>query len=237
MASKKKAGKNQGTQSDKTIQYIGGVLILLVLGYFIWQYIPRPAQSATPAFVGDIGSPYDCSVFDSIPQAAQYTSVPPTKIDTAKTYYANFEMEKGGTFVVQLYSEKAPITVNSFVFLTCKEYFNGVTFHRVLEDFMAQGGDPTGTGMGGPGYEFQNEDSDLTFNGEGVVAMANAGRDTNGSQFFITFGPTEFLNGGYTIFGQVVDGMDVVNSITKRDPDQNPAFTGDAIKTVTITEE
>lgn len=100
---------------------------------------------------------------------------------------------------------------------------------------MAQGGDPDGTGGGGPGYEFVNEDSDLVFDKEGVVAMANAGRDTNGSQFFITFGPAEFLNGGYTIFGQVVKGMDVVNSITKRDPDTAPTFAGDAIESVTIT--
>ncbi len=144
-------------------------------------------------------------------------------------------MATGGEFVIQLYPDKAPITVNSFVFLACKGYFNGVTFHRVLEGFMAQGGDPTGTGGGGPGYEFVNEDSDLTFDKEGVVAMANAGRDTNGSQFFITFGPQEFLNGGYTIFGQVVSGMDVVSAITRRDPQVNPSFTGDAMESVTIT--
>jgi cyclophilin family peptidyl-prolyl cis-trans isomerase len=123
------------------------------------------------------------------------------------------------------------------VFLACKNYFDGVTFHRVLDAFMAQGGDPTGTGSGGPGYEFVNEDSDLTFDKDGVVAMANAGRDTNGSQFFITFGAQEFLNGGYTIFGQVVEGMDVVNAITRRDPDQSPTLEGDAIETVTISEK
>jgi cyclophilin family peptidyl-prolyl cis-trans isomerase len=91
--------------------------------------------------------------------------------------------------------------------------------------------------MGGPGYEFENEDSDLTFDKEGVVAMANAGPDTNGSQFFITFGPTPQLNGGYTIFGQVIEGMDVVNAITRRDPDTNPSFAGDAIESITITEQ
>jgi cyclophilin family peptidyl-prolyl cis-trans isomerase len=146
-------------------------------------------------------------------------------------------MATGGEFVMQLFPDKAPLTVNSFVFLAREGYFNGVTFHRVLEGFMAQGGDPTGTGTGGPGYEFVNEDSDLTFDKEGVVAMANAGRDTNGSQFFITFGPTQQLNGGYTIFGQVVSGMDVVNSIKRRDPQQNPDFTGDAMESVTITEQ
>ena len=102
---------------------------------------------------------------------------------------------------------------------------------------MAQGGDPTGTGMGGPGYEFVNESSDLVFDKAGVLAMANAGPDTNGSQFFITFAPADFLNGGYTIFGQVVEGMDVVNSITRRDQDQSHSFEGDAIETITITEK
>ncbi|HAX67990.1 MAG TPA: peptidylprolyl isomerase [Anaerolineae bacterium] len=158
-------------------------------------------------------------------------------IDTSKKYFATVEMEKGGSFVIELYPDKAPITVNSFVFLAREGYFDGVTFHRVLEGFMAQGGDPTGTGMGGPGYQFENEDSDLTFDKAGVVAMANAGRDTNGSQFFITFDAAEFLNGGYTIFGQVIEGMDVVNAITRRDPEQNPNFLGDAIKTIVISEE
>ena len=157
-------------------------------------------------------------------------------IDPAKSYTATVKMAKGGEFVIELYPDKAPITVNSFVFLAREKYFDGVTFHRVLEGFMAQGGDPTGTGGGGPGYEFVNEDSDLTFDKAGVVAMANAGRDTNGSQFFITFQPTPQLNGGYTIFGQVTSGMDVVNGITRRDPEQNPDFTGDVIESITIQE-
>ena len=102
---------------------------------------------------------------------------------------------------------------------------------------MAQTGDPTGTGGGGPGYQFENEDSDLVFDRPGVVAMANAGRDTNGSQFFITFVPTPQLNGGYTIFGQVISGMDVVNGITRRDPEKSPDFTGDVITSITISEK
>lgn len=145
-------------------------------------------------------------------------------------------MEKGGEFVISLYADKAPITVNSFVFLARDGYFDGVTFHRVLDGFMAQGGDPTGTGRGGPGYQFVNEYSDLTFDKAGVVAMANAGPDTNGSQFFITFGPTPQLNGGYTIFGQVTSGMDVVNGLTRRDPETSPDFEGDKISSITITE-
>jgi cyclophilin family peptidyl-prolyl cis-trans isomerase len=158
-------------------------------------------------------------------------------IDKSKQYTATVKMAKGGEFVIQLYPDKAPVTVNNFVFLARDGYYNGVTFHRVLEGFMAQGGDPTGTGSGGPGYEFANEDSDLKFDKAGVVAMANAGRDTNGSQFFITFAPVEQLNGGYTIFGQVTSGMDVVNGIRRRDPEQNPDYLGDGIESITITEK
>jgi cyclophilin family peptidyl-prolyl cis-trans isomerase len=171
------------------------------------------------------------------PKPKQFSSAPPMLIDKNKKYTATVKMAKGGEFVIQFYPDKAPITVNSFVFLARQGFFDGVTFHRVLEGFMAQGGDPTGTGGGGPGYQFVNEDSDLKFDKAGVVAMANAGRNTNGSQFFITFGPTPDLNGGYTIFGQVISGMDVVNGIKQRNPDKNPAFTGDAIASITITEQ
>jgi len=167
----------------------------------------------------------------------QYSSAPPMLIDTSKLYTATVKMAKGGEFVIQLYADKAPITVNSFVFLARQGYFDGITFHRVLEGFMAQGGDPTGIGTGGPGYQFVNEDSDLKFDKAGVVAMANAGRDTNGSQFFITFVPTPQLNGDYTIFGQVISGMDVVNGLTRRDPQKDPTYPGDAIESVTITEK
>lgn len=166
-----------------------------------------------------------------------YSSAPPFLIDVTKTYLATVKMAKGGEFVIRLYPDKAPITVNSFVFLARQGYFDGTTFHRVLQDFMAQGGDPTGTGGGGPGYQFVNEDSDLTFDKAGVVAMANAGRDTNGSQFFITFSDQSYLNGGYTIFGQVISGMDVVNAITLRDPQTNPTFEGDVIESITIEEK
>ena len=166
--------------------------------------------------------------------ARRYSSTPALKIDQSKHYSARIKMAKGGEFVIQLHADKAPLTVNSFVFLAGEGYYDGVPFHRVLDGFMAQGGDPTGSGSGGPGYQFVNEDHDLKFGQPGVVAMANAGRDTNGSQFFITFVPVPHLNGGYTIFGQVISGMDVVNGITRRDPDQRPAFTGDVIESITI---
>lgn len=167
----------------------------------------------------------------------EYASAPPMIIDTNQEYYATVKMETGGEFVIQLLPDKAPIAVNSFVFLAREGFFDGVTFHRVLEGFMAQTGDPTGTGSGGPGYTFVNEDSDLTFDREGLVAMANRGRDTNGSQFFITYGPAEHLNGGYTIFGQVIEGMDVVKGLTLRNPQLNPNFEGDRITSITIEEK
>lgn len=166
----------------------------------------------------------------------QYSAAPDMSIDTSKQYTATVKMAKGGEFVIQLYPDKAPVTVNNFVFLALNGYYNGVTFHRVLEGFMAQTGDPTGTGFGGPGYQFDNEISDLEFDKEGVVAMANAGLNTNGSQFFITFNPVPLKSAEYTIFGQVVSGMDVVNNITLRDPQRNPGFTGDVIESITITE-
>ncbi len=198
---------------------------------------PIATEPPVPAAQPASGSTSACAVFDTIPASASYSAAPAILIDTASNYFATVKMANGGEFQIELYADKSPITVNSFVFLACKDFFNGVTFHRVLEGFMAQGGDPTGTGAGGPGYEFVNENSDLVFDKAGVLAMANAGPDTNGSQFFITFAPAEFLNGGYTIFGQVVSGMDVVNSITRRDPDQNPNFTGDAMESITIAIE
>ena len=168
----------------------------------------------------------------------QYSSAPPILIDISKQYFATVRMAKGGEFVIQLYPEKAPETVNSFVFLARQGYYDNVTFHRVLEGFMAQAGDPTGTGGGGPGYTFANEANDLLYDKAGVVGMANTGLpNSNGSQFFITFGPVGLSESDYTIFGQVISGMDVVNAITQRDPNQAPDFPGDMIESITITEE
>lgn len=176
------------------------------------------------------------TTIDSTPKKKIYTSAPSMQLRPDKNYAAKVKMAKGGEFVIQLYARKAPVTVNNFVFLAREGFFDGVTFHRVLEGFMAQGGDPTGTGSGGPAYQFKNEDHDLKFDRPGIVAMANAGRNTNGSQFFITFVPTPHLNGGYTIFGQVVEGMEVVNAITRRDPSQRPNFSGDVIQSITVIE-
>ena len=139
-------------------------------------------------------------------------------IDPKKRYTAIFKTEKG-IFEVELFADKAPKTVNNFVFLARDGFYDGVTFHRVIAGFMAQGGDPTGTGTGGPGYKFADEfHPDLKHSKPGILSMANAGRNTNGSQFFITYAPTPHLDGKHAVFGQVVKGMDVVRSIPERDP-------------------
>ncbi len=233
--------KQRGAAAKASQSQFGGiqiaaiVVIVLVAAVILYLVITsqKPATTANPAAT----QPAAAQVAVPTVKHLSYNAAPPMTIDKSKQYTATVKMAKGGEFVIQLYPDKAPITVNSFVFLARQGFYNGVTFHRVLQGFMAQGGDPTGTGGGGPGYQFVNENSDLTFDKAGVVAMANAGPDTNGSQFFITFGPQPNLNGGYTIFGQVISGMDVVNAIRLRDPNQNPDYQGDAMESVTITEK
>jgi cyclophilin family peptidyl-prolyl cis-trans isomerase len=225
MANKKtieaRARALQKKKTERTIQIVGAVVLGLVVLGLIWLSLPGESSS----------------VVEVTPGLDQYDAAPPVTIDENTTYRATFKMAKGGEFVVELFADKAPVTVNNFVFLAQQGYYNGTTFHRVLEGFMAQGGDPTGTGTGGPGYQFADEFSDLTFDKPGLLAMANAGPNTNGSQFFITYAPTPHLNGLHTIFGEVIEGMDVVNSLTLRDPQQNPDFQGDAIETITISEQ
>ena len=169
-------------------------------------------------------------------EARQFSECPPMTLDPTKQYSANLHTAKGD-IVIELFADKAPLAVNNFLFLVRNGWYDGVTFHRVLQGFVAQAGDPSGTGFGSPGYAFSNEISDLKFDKAGLVAMANAGPDSNGSQFFITYAPAPQLDGGYTIFGQVIEGMDVASSISLRDPsqglDQPP---GDAILSIEILE-
>jgi peptidylprolyl isomerase len=228
MSTRKEALRNEKRRRkarQRVIQYLSIGIAVLVVAAIIWVIIasqpPKTTQSQNASTVA----------------VMQFSTPPPMHIDVNKQYFATVKMAKGGEFVIQLFPDKAPITVNSFVFLANKGFYNGTTFHRVLEGFMAQGGDPTGTGMGGPGYQFDNEMNDLQFDKAGVVAMANAGPNTNGSQFFIMFGPYGLLESDYTIFGQVISGMDVVNGLTRRDPQQNPNFPGDAIESIVISEK
>ena len=168
----------------------------------------------------------------------QYAVCPPMNIDGGKQYIATLHTEQGD-IVIELFADVAPLAVNNFIFLAQNGWYDGVTFHRVLPDFVAQAGDPTGTGFGGPGYAFINEVSpDLKFDREGLLAMANSGPDTNGSQFFITYAPASQLDGGYTIFGEVISGMDVARKLTPRDPSTDLGLPpGDEIISVTIEEK
>jgi cyclophilin family peptidyl-prolyl cis-trans isomerase/protein-disulfide isomerase len=186
--------------------------------------------------------PRDLASFESILdlyrlEERQFTYCPPMQIDPAKQYIATLKTDKGDV-KLELLADKAPMAVNSFVFLSRQGYFNNVTFHRVLENFVAQSGDPSGTGFGGPGYSFKNEISDLKFDQAGMVGMANSGPDTNGSQFFITFAPVPDLDGKYTIFAQVIEGMDTLQKLTPRNPAQTLNLPpGDKILSVEIQEK
>ncbi len=158
--------------------------------------------------------------------AKQWKTPPEMQIDPSKTYTARMETNQG-LIEIELAAEHAPMTVNNFVFLAREGFYDGVSFHRVINNFVIQGGDPTGTGSGGPGYRFGDEVKDNPLKHEtGVLSMANAGPGTNGSQFFITHSPQPHLDGKHTVFGKVVGGMDVVNQIRQ----------GDVMQSVTIEE-
>ena len=157
----------------------------------------------------------------------QYNAPPPLTINPDASYTATFKTAKGD-IVIELFAKQVPNTVNNFVFLAREGFYDNITFHRVIADFMAQGGDPEGTGRGGPGYQFADEfDQSLRHDKPGILSMANAGPNTNGSQFFITHVPTPHLDGKHSVFGQVAEGMDVVLSLAN----------GDALNTIEITEK
>ena len=212
--------------------------------------------AALAASCGDGG---DTPASSSASEQMDTSSGPPSMtIDASKTYIATFTMEGGDTFVIELFADKAPITVNSFVSLAEKGYFDGTTFHRVIPGFMSQAGDPTGTGTGGPGYTFENEfHPDARHDAPGMVSMANAGirngKATNGSQFFIIHAPQPHLDGVlpdgsprddcaqpgkscHSVFGRVTTGLDVVINMTPRNP-QTATSPGDKIESVVITVE
>lgn len=172
-----------------------------------------------------------------MPKKNQKWSNPPEMIiDPDKDYKAVLHTDKGD-IEINLFEDKVPKTVNNFVFLAKEGFYNDVIFHRVIMNFMVQTGDPTGTGSGGPGYQFDDEfDEDLKHNKPGIVSMANAGPDTNGSQFFITHVPTPWLDNKHSVFGEVEDGMDVVYAITPRDP-SDPVASAVKIKSVEILTE
>lgn len=244
-------GRNSGvknTTRSSPLRLIMFVVFVVIILIFLYAVVFRRFQNSevavdpTPidtAAVVATAEKYDEqeSLMPDSPQErnGMYAEVPPMTIDPNKVYLATFDTEKGEV-VIELFADKAPHTVNNFVFLARQGFYNNTTFHRVLKDFMAQGGDPTGLGSGGPGYEFDDEfHPDLKHDSAGILSMANAGANTNGSQFFITFAPTPWLDGYHSVFGKVVKGMDVLLSITLRDP-QTATEPGDAIHSIEISE-
>ena len=166
--------------------------------------------------------------------AKQWSAPPAMQIDPKKKHKARMETDKG-TMIIELFADKTPKTVNNFVFLSLEGYYEGVMFHRVIANFMVQGGDPIGSGSGGPGYKFGDEfHPSLKHDKQGILSMANAGPGTNGSQFFITHGPTPHLDNKHSVFGQVVEGLDVLMSIPPRDPNNRNA---PAVKIIRVTIE
>ncbi|HEX9839931.1 MAG TPA: peptidylprolyl isomerase [Anaerolineales bacterium] len=190
-----------------------------------WEHGQEIGLPGTPLILinGQIyGGPRDHGSLSDILQLIllgkrQFTYCPPVTVEQNKQYIATLHTEKGD-IAIQLFADKAPITVNSFMFLARQGWYDDITFHRVIPDLFAQTGDPSGTGKGNPGYYIITEfDPTLTFNKPGMVAMVNSGPDTSGSQFFITYAPAAQFDGQYTIFGQVLSGMEVLGQLTPRD--------------------
>ena len=238
----------------KMLLFAGLALLVLAMACGSGDGDTTEPESGGAAPATQVDQPQSCEDDTLKSGSKSYSAPPPMSIDPNKSYTATFCMEGGGQFTIELFAKEAPNTVNSFVFLAREQFYNGTTFHRVLADFMAQGGDPTGTGTGGPGYQFDNElTPDRRHDSAGTLSMANSGvkngRGTNGSQFFITFIPTLFLDGYnpdgtakdcsqgscHTVFGRVIEGMEVVNGISIRDP-QTARTPGDAIATIIIEE-
>jgi cyclophilin family peptidyl-prolyl cis-trans isomerase len=166
--------------------------------------------------------------------AKQWRDAPAMTIDPNKSYNATFHTAQGDV-TVELFAKDAPKTVNNFVFLAREGFYDGTTFHRVIKGFMAQGGDPSGTGTGGPGYRFGDEFSARKHE-RGSLSMANAGPGTNGSQFFICYAPQPHLDNRHSVFGRVTSGMDVVDKLRERDP-QRAREPGDTINSIEISEQ
>jgi peptidyl-prolyl cis-trans isomerase B (cyclophilin B) len=202
---KKVLNENTPWYRNKIILIVAAVVVVLgiILTLGLTKVIPMP--SLGPTGVSEMQSQ----------EPKSYKSPVPMIIDVNKKYTATIKTAKGD-LVLELYPKDAPVTVNSFVSLAKKSFYNGLTFHRVIPGFMAQGGDPTGTGTGGPGYKFQDEFSQRT-HVAGSLSMANSGANTNGSQFFICYAPQPHLNGKHTVFGQLTQGMDVLTKLVNGD--------------------
>ncbi len=215
------------------------VAILVTAMLLIYHYANKDSDASivveTPTITGTATPTTEATQESDDVSLMQWDSAPDMIIDTSKDYQAIIKTAKGD-ITIELADDLAPITVNNFVFLARQGYYDGVTFHRVIEGFMAQTGDPTGTGTGGPGYTIPDEFSDeLRHDAAGIVSMANTGyADTGGSQFFITYSAQSHLDDVHSVFGHVIDGMDVLESLTLRVPGDE--IQGDVIETIEIIE-
>ncbi len=232
--------QRRNEQQLRLVIIIGGALILIVAGIFIALRVATPDYGRLPranrvsAANLEPGAGKDiCALFPK--RTGTETQRPALVIDRGKDYAAWLQT-RNGVVAIDLFANIAPETVNNFMYLACNKFYDGLTFHRVIPSFMAQGGDPKGDGTGGPGYTIPDEfgTSDLTFDQPGLVSMAHTNAPNSaGSQFFITYGPTPNLNGSFTIFGQVVKGMEVVQVITPHDP-LFPTVRGDTIVSIIV---
>jgi len=249
--------KLAATSSARRWGWVAGIAVALSLGAAALWFTIGPGKLVSPTPT-EIPVPVESTEKESVSMPTNptdrnnmYSASPEMQIDPGKTYVATFETEKGD-IVVELFADKAPNTVNNFVFLARQGFYDNTTFHRVISGFMAQGGDPTGTGGGGPGYTFPDEfHPDLRHDSAGTLSMANRGAGTNGSQFFITYEPTPYLDAYeadgslkdctrsgvscHAVFGRVTEGMEVLESLSPRDPGQATS-PGDLIRTVRVEE-
>ena len=224
--------KQKQQQQNKMIKTAGGVLLVVVVAFIAWQLLSSDSNSGEGTVVT---GERPLAALDPAERDGYYDAPPENILEPGVDYQAIISTEKG-EMRLDLYEDEAPLTVNNFIFLANQGFYDGTTFHRVLQDFMAQGGDPSGTGAGGPGYEFADEtDNGLVFDRRGLLAMANGGPDTNGSQFFITYGVTDWLDGNHTIFGELTEGDDVLSSLALRDP-ATATEPGELIERIDIVE-
>ena len=233
---------NRNDQRDdsrrQTLRVMGialAVIAVTLAGWWLFNGVLAP--DPTPVAV-DLTAERPLAQLPPAQRNGFYDAPPPLVIDTASSYEAVITMANGGEMRLRLFVEQSPMTVNNFVFLAQQGFFDGVTFHRVIDGFVAQGGDPAGNGRGGPGYQFADEvDNGLLFDRPGLVAMANSGPNTNGSQFFITYAPLPSLNGGYSIFGELSAGQDTLDNLTRIEAGPFASEpVGDVIERITIEE-
>ena len=234
VSARRQEAERRRKEVNRRLQIAAAVILVLLAIAIVAFVLNQEDDTGEPAAMA---SDRPLAAVDPGVRNEYYSAAPEMTIDTAKSYEAVIRMANGGEMRFRLFDDEAPITVNNFVYLANQGFYDGTTFHRVLENFMAQGGDPSGTGSGGPGYTFEDEtENGLTFDRRGLLAMANAGPDTNGSQFFITFAPATHLDGLHTIFGELTEGDDVLSGITLRDPDTATA-PGDVIEEIVIFEQ